>query len=539
MNSLEQVREKGKASMNIRELIETKAAENPSKIFLYFKKQEVTYEDFNKNVNRAANVFLSLGVKKGDRVCLFLPNSPAFIYARLGLAKIGAVLVPINTNYRIEETKYIVNHSEAESILTDVSLKEVVQSVRQETPLLKNFLILGEGPGSSDYVSFESSLNDASAKLDLMEISEEDVCEIMYTSGTTGPSKGVMITHKYWILVGSGFANGMEILPSDRLYTCLPFFHANAQGYSTMGALLSGASLIVSEKFSASRFWDQIRQYKATVFNYIGAMLTILSKQPESKIDRAHNVRAAYGTPALDRQFETYMEKRYGITFVSGYGLTECGLGMMQPLHGIRKEKSMGLPRQIPGSGFVNEIKIVNEKGEENPRGTVGEIVMRNPAIMKGYFKEPKLTKKVIVDGWLHTGDYAWMDDDGYFFFADRKKDVIRRRGENVSSLEVENVINTHPNVLESAVIGISSKHYDDEIKAYIVLKPSETADPIDIIKWCKERLAYFKIPRFIEFCAELPKTPTHRVQKYKLKEEGSETKRNCFDLEQTDFKLR
>jgi crotonobetaine/carnitine-CoA ligase len=525
--------------MNIRELIETQASKNPNKVFLYFGEQEITYKEFNENINRAANVFMSLGVKKEDRVCFFLFNCPEFLYGWFGLAKIGAILVPINTNYKTEETKYIVNHSEAKVILVHSSLKEVVDQIRSKTPLLKRLLLLGDHNGNSDSISFEGALKDASPELAPVDISEDDLCEIMYTSGTTGPSKGVMMTHQYWIINGYGYSYPMDVKPEDRLFTCLPFFHANAQGYSTMGALTAGASLIVVERFSATKFWDQIRDYKATVFNYIGAMLTIISKQPESEKDRDHHVKAAYGTPAMDKKFEEYMERRFGITFVSGYGLTECGLCIIQPLYGLRKEKSMGLPKQIPGFGFVNEIKVVDENDREVPRGTVGEIVIKNPSVMKGYYKDPELTNKVLREGWLHTGDQAWMDEDGYFFFADRKRDVIRRRGENVSSLEVENVINAHPKVLESAVIGVPSEFQDDEVKVFVVLKPNETLDPLDLLRWCKDRLAYFKIPRFIEFRTELPKTPTHRVQKYKLKEEKSDPGKDCFDLAKTDFKLR
>ncbi len=525
--------------MNIRELIETQSKKNPGKVFLYFGEQEITYEAFDHNINKAANMFLDLGIRKGDRVCFLLPNCPEFLYGWLGLAKIGAILVPINTNYKTEETRYIINHSEASTILVHSSLKEVIESIRSETPSLRNFLLLGADTGNGCYRLFDEAVRNASSNLRPTEVSEEDLCEIMYTSGTTGPSKGVMMTHKYWIINGYGYSHPMDVNPQDRLFTCLPFFHANAQGYSTMGALTAGASLIVVERFSAAKFWDQIRHYKATVFNFIGAMLTILSKQAESERDRDHHVRAAYGSPALDKKFQDYMEKRYGMIFVSGYGLTECGLCLIQPLYGLRKAKSIGLPKQIPGAGFVNEIKIADDHGREVPRGTIGEIVIKNPAVMKGYYKDPELTGKVIRDGWLHTGDQAWMDEDGYFYFADRKRDVIRRRGENVSSIEVENVINAHPKVLESAVLGVSSELYDDEVKAYIILKPNETLDPLEIVRWCKERLAYFKVPRFIEFRTEFPKTPTHRVQKYKLKEEKKDLTKDCFDLEKTDFKLR
>jgi carnitine-CoA ligase len=525
--------------MNIRELIEGQTQKDPNKVFLYFGEQEVTYKAFNENINRAANVFLNLGVKKGDRVCFFLLNCPEYLYGWLGLAKIGAVLVPINTNYKSEETRYILQHSEANTIVVHSSLKEVIDRIRSETPSLRNFLSLGEKKADDGYLPFEEALRNAPADLRPTDVGEQDLCEIMYTSGTTGPSKGVMMTHQYWIINGYGYSYPMDVKPEDRLFTCLPLFHANAQGYSTMGALTAGASLILMERFSATRFWDEIRQYRATVFNFIGAMLTILSKQPESERDRDHHVRAAYGSPALEKKFQAYMEQRFGITFVSGYGLTECGLCIIQPLYGSRKENSMGLPKQIPGFGFVNKIRVVDENDQEVPRGTVGEIVIKNPAVTKGYYKDPELTSKVIRNGWLHTGDRAWMDEDGYFFFADRKKDVIRRRGENVSSLEVENVINAHPKVLESAVIGVSSDLYDDEVKAYVIPKPNETLDPLEIVKWCKERLAYFKVPRFIEFRTEFPKTPTHRVQKYKLREEKEDPAKDCFDLEKTDFKLR
>jgi carnitine-CoA ligase len=525
--------------MNIRELIEAQTKKHPNKVFLYFGEQEVTYKAFNENINRAANVFLKLGVKKGDRVCFFLPNCPEFLYGYFGLAKIGAILVPINTNYKTEETRYIINHSEANTILVHSSMKMVVDKIRSEVPSLKNFLSLGVGKEEGGYLPLEETLKNASTDLGPIDVREEDLCEIMYTSGTTGPSKGVMMTHKYWIINGYGYSYPMDVKPEERLFTCLPLFHANAQGYSTMGALTAGASLILMERFSATKFWDQIRHYKATVFNFIGAMLTILGKQPESERDRDHHVRAAYGSPALEKKFQEYMEQRFGIAFISGYGLTESGLCIIQPLYGLRKEQSMGLPKQIPGAEFVNEIKIVDEHDREVPRGTIGEIVIKNPAVMKGYYKDPELTNRVIREGWLHTGDQAWMDEDGYFYFADRKRDVIRRRGENVSSMEVENVINAHPKVMESAVIGVPSDLYDDEVKAYVILKPKETLEPLDLIKWCKERLAYFKIPRFIEFRTEFPKTPTHRVQKYKLKEEKKDLTTDCFDLEKTGFKLR
>jgi carnitine-CoA ligase len=348
----------GRFVVSLRELVETQSNKDPDKVFRSFCEQEVTYKGFDENINKAANVFLDLGIRKGDRVCFFLPNCPEYLYGRLGLAKIGAILVPINTNYKTEETRYILHHSEANTLLVHVSLKEVVDEIRSDKPSLKNFLSLGEEK-EAGYFPFKDALRSSSAHLRPTDVGDQDLCEIMYTSGTTGPSKGALITHRYWIINGYGYSYPVDVKPEDRLFTCLPLFHANAQGYSTMGALTAGASLILMEKFSATKFWDEIRHYKATVFNFIGAMLTILSKQPESERDRDHCVRAAYGSPALEKNFQEYMEQRFGITFVSGFGLTECGLCLIQPLHGLRKEGSLGLPKQIPGFGFVNEIKVV------------------------------------------------------------------------------------------------------------------------------------------------------------------------------------
>jgi crotonobetaine/carnitine-CoA ligase len=238
----------------------------------------------------------------------------------------------------------------------------------------------------------------------------------------------------------------------------------------------------------------------------------------------------AYGTPALDKELQDHFEERFGLTVLGGYALTECPFGTIQPLHGIRKPKSIGIPRYHPE--FENQIRVVNDQGQELPAGEVGELIIKNPTVTPGYFRDFEETKKVLKNGWLYTGDNAYRDEDGYFFFVDRKKDVIRRRGENFSSLEIEEVLNAHPKVLESAVIGVPSELSDEEIKAYIIPKSGEFVEPAEIFEWCEKRLARFKIPRYLEFREELPKTPTHRVEKYKLRQEKEDLTGGCVDRE-------
>ncbi len=515
--------------MNIPQLIEQACSRNPEKVFLFFEDQAITYRVFQENVYRAANWLIGLGVKKGDRVCLSLPNCPEFLYLWLGLSHIGGIMVPINIAFREKEVAYILRHSECMALVGNRETLAVAGNVRPNLPALEQIITVNDA-SDPDMLNFSAFSQADPRRPSLPSPAEDDVSSIMYTSGTTGPPKGVMVTHRAYVCCGQGYTFWAGISERDRLFTCLPLYHANAQYYSTMGSLAAGAGLILVHRFSASRFWDQIRRYDATIFNFIGVMVVILMKQPATALDRDNRVRVAYGTPALAEELQKQFETRFGLTVLAGYALTECPFGTIQPLDGIRKPKSIGQPRFHPD--FENEIRIVNDLGEELPPGKTGELIIRNPTVMPGYFRDPAETAKVLKNGWLHTGDNAYRDQDGYFYFVDRKKDVIRRRGENFSSLEIEEVLNAHPKVLESAVIGIPSEFSDEEIKAYIIPRPGETIDPEDIFSWCEARIARFKVPRYLELRETFPKTPTHRVEKYKLRQEKKDLTAGCVDRE-------
>jgi crotonobetaine/carnitine-CoA ligase len=506
--------------MNLRDFIESKVAKNPSKPFLYFEEEVISYQVFDQKINQAANGFLEMGVKKKDRVCLMLSNRPEFLYAWFGLAKIGAVMVPINAGFKEKEAGYIVNHSEAVGLIVDGLLLPVARAIKRESPSLK-WISSADPVNEEGVFPFLQSFQSMPQTLKSKEVQDEDMAQIAYTSGTTGFPKGVMHAHKDFTLAGEAFTLCAGIGPEDRLLTILPLFHVNAEYYSTMGALAAEASLILLPRFSASVFWDQAVKYQATEFNFIGAIGRILCARPQNEFRPEHQIKTAYGAPVTIDVYETF-SKRFKIpNVIDGYGLTEVPRVCQNPIGGLIKMKSMGLPAKHPNPNLTfAEIKIVDEEGRELGPGVKGELAVRSPVMMSGYFKDEEKTWETIRDGWLYTGDYAYKDEDGYLYFVDRKKDIIRRKGENISATEVESVLLAHRKISEAAVIAVPSELGEDEVLAVIVLGENQSMTPEEVIEWCQGRLANFKVPRYVQFRSSLPKTPTERVAKYILKQE-------------------
>jgi len=510
--------------MNIREFLELRVSCHPEKTYLYYEDEQWTYREFNERINQAANGFIELGIRKGDRVCLMLPNSPEFLFAWLGLNKIGGVLVPINTGFKTAETQYIVEHCEAKGFVTHSETLDVALSVKRKSAALGWVGEIGrEAHGQT--IDLLQLWDRSSTSLETFPIQDEDNASVMYTSGTTGPPKGVILPHRSYILVGEAMTVRAALSAADRLMIILPLFHGNAQFYSTMGSLAAGASIIVIPRFTASQFWRRAKKYRATQFNFIGAIGRILISRPTEEFEPDHLIRVANGGPVPPDVYKAFIERFHIPHVIDGYGLTECGCVCQNPIAGKIKMGSMGLPAKHPDPSFTfTEMKVINEEGQEVPSGNVGELILRSPVLMKGYFKDPRQTEQAMRGGWFHTGDYCYQDEEGYFFFVDRKKDIIRRKGENISSVEVEMAINSHPKISECAVIAVPSSLSEDEVKAFVVLKPKQDLPPGEIIEWCMEKLADFKIPRYLEYRESLPKTPTQRVEKYILKRESLTT---------------
>jgi crotonobetaine/carnitine-CoA ligase len=532
--------EKPMWEMDLAEFLRAVVRRDPDKVFVEMYGRKLTYGEFEERVNATASLFQEIGVGHGDRVCLFMPNCLEYLYCWFGLSSIGAIGVPINTAYKRDETAYILNDAGASALVSDWGLVDIAEQAADLAPSIEHRLLVGEGEGPTGWTRFSDALGSAPSLENASQVSPDDISMLVYTSGTTGNPKGVMVTHKMYVAAGQGFAHWTQASPDDRFFTCLPYFHANVQYYSTMGALASGATLVVVDRFSASRFWDQVRAADATVVNFIGMMMPVLAKNAESPTDKENRVRLFYGSPAFSPEFLAEFQERFGTDIIVGFGMTETCYGTIEKIGDVRRTGSSGQARQHPDPGFANQVRISDSvTGEPLGVNAVGEITLTNPAVTPGYWNNGEQTRQTLRDGWLYTGDLGWLDDDGFLYFVDRKKDIIRRRGENISSQEVEDVIKRHAQVLDCAVIAVPSELGEDEVKAYVALTPGSDLKPEEVVYWCAERLAYFKVPRYLEMRSELPRTPSLRVRKDLLRQERDDLIEGCFDREAAGIRIR
>lgn len=512
----------------IGDFLHAASRECPSKPFLLYGDRKLTYEELYDQSRRVAEALWHSGIRKGDVMALMLPNSPEFLCCWLGAASMGSVTTPLNPALTPREIHHMLHHSGAKILIADSQVLPEITPIFSELPGLRHIVQIGKS-ASTDFVPFAEWLQSSRTSRAPTDVRPEDPAVILYTSGTTGHPKAVLQPHRTFVLTGEAFPRWLQLTSEDRLFTCLPLTHINAQAYSVMGAIGARASLALEAKFTASRFWEVVARYRATEFNFIGAMLMILRRRPFSSWEKKHIVRFAYGAPSLPEDVRTKLEARFGLRILIGYGLTESTFGTIEPLYGPRKPGSIGVPRQHPAS--ENKVRIVDDVDREVPVGVVGEIVLRNRAIMLGYLHDPAETAKALRGGWLHTGDLGYLDEDGFLFFMGRKKEIIRRRGENISPVEVEAVLNQHPNVLESAVVPVPSELTEEEVKAYVVLRPGAQVAAKELFRWCEEKLADFKVPRYLEFRLSLPKTSTLRIPKHLLRQEPLDLTQ-CVDRE-------
>ncbi len=518
------------------ELIEDRAERLGDKIFLRFKDQNISYQEINRYANRCANGFKNLGIKKGDKISIMLPNCPEFIYIWFGLAKCGAVEVPVNVSYKGEFLRHIVDQSDSRIFVIAHEFLDRLKLIGGDLNKLEKVVVLGDGlkEETSGFkfpmVNFKDLFSNSEDPVD-EKVLPSDPISIIYTSGTTGPSKGALCPHKFYIVCAEKMLEYREGGKDDIFYTFLPLYHFNAQVLTTVTTLIAEAEMVLADRFSASRFWDEVRHYGATQFNYLGAVIPILAKQPPKADDLDNPIRIALGAGCPPAVMEE-VERRFGIKCLEGYGMTEIGI----PIHvrvNDRRPGSCGKPMDI------YEIKLFDDQDNEVPVGEVGEFVFRprEPfTMMLEYYNMPEKTLEAFRNLWFHTGDLGRKDADGYFYFIDRKKDALRRRGENISSFEVERAVNSHPSVLESAAVAVPSEVGEDEVKICVVLKSGATLTPEELIRHCNERMPYFAVPRYVEFMESLPKTPTERVEKYKLKQAGVTP--NTWDREKAGIKV-
>jgi acyl-CoA synthetase (AMP-forming)/AMP-acid ligase II len=509
------------------ELLTERAQRHPERLALLFKDRRWSYGEFERDIEGVARALLGLGVQKGDRVAFLLPNCAEFLFATFAATRIGAVFVPLNPQYTAEEAEYVLHHSEAAVVLTSEELWPLIDSLREKLPALKKIVVTGSS-GPAGALSWGEFLDGGSGLSLDITIDPDDLASITYTSGTTDRPKGVMLSQYAYAFAPRMRAQGLGWTENDRVFCVLPLFHVNALCHTCIAMLSVGGSIVLMEKFSASRFWDEVRQYAATTSSLMRTIPQILLSLPERPDDHDNPLRLI--VTLLSPEMHVRFEERFGLRGVPSYSLTEDILSVIGP---------QDMPREKLGScgtllaPEVHRIAIHDEAGGPVPSGKAGEIVKQSPTVMKGYYKNPEATAKALKNGWLYTGDLGYLDEDGYLWFVDRVKDMVRRGDENISSEEVERVLNSHPHIAESAVIAVPDAIRGEEVKAYIVLKPPAAPDGSaaeNIWSFCKLHLAGFKVPRYIQFCAELPKTPSSKVQKNLLREQSKHPGAAVFD---------
>ncbi len=497
-------------------LIRSKARKNGDRPALRFSARTLTYSELNQETDRIAAGLADAGVKRGDRVAALLHNRPEFPLLWFALAKIGAILVPLNTALKGELLRYELDDCQARSLVIEPSLLPVYEPVRRSLQLEREWVTEDRDPGAIPPTGMRrwSELRSSSPAPSVDPPGPGDPAAILYTSGTTGPPKGAVIPHEKYLSTPREIGLRSELEPNSVLFTGLPLFHCNAQEMTTLTALLNDLTAAFEERFHATTFWETAAQSGATHVSLLIAMVNVLFKQPPKASDRSHTVRVALTAGATKGVWPKF-EARFGLKIIELYGMTECGCTTLMNPQGAIRVGSVGTPL-----GFV-EAEIVDDHDQPVAVGTPGELIVRPRwpfTMFLEYYRKPEKTVESWRNLWFHTGDLMKRDADGYYYFLDRKKDVIRRRGENLAPYDVETVLNQHPAVFESVVVGVPAEVGEEDVKAFIQLRPGTSIAPEELFRFAADRLPFFMVPRYVEFIDEIPKTANQKAQRYLLK---------------------
>src|SRR3954451_16677430 len=488
-------------------LLTTAVERDPDGEWIRTDQETLTFGEVASQVAGLAARLGEAGVGHGELVVVTARTTPSYVVCWLALASLGAITVPTDPGATLDELTGLVHQVRPRAVVTDAALRLLVDEARGDvaaTDVLDLDTLLADAKGSRSGAVPEG------------RVTPDDLAVLIPTSGTTGRSKLVMQTHRAYAMAGVGFPWWMGLTPDDRLMTSLPLFHINAPAYSVLGSLATGAGLVLLPRFSASGFLDAARRHGATEFNAIGAMLEILMRQPSRPDDAETDLRLCYTGPSPAREWQEGFEERFGLRVVCGYAMSESPYGLIWR-HGTRPFGTLGSVRQHPVLGTVNEARVVDDSGDEVGVGGTGELLLRNPTLTRGYWDMPEETAAALADGWLHTGDLVTVNDDETYTFVARRKEVLRRRGQNLSPAEVEDTIMAHDDVLEAAVVAVPSELTEDDVKAFVVPQQGRSVDFEALREWTATRLSAFKVPRYWQEVDALPRTPTSRVAKHRL----------------------
>lgn len=498
---------------------ESRARRDPQRPFIVYGGKTWSWAQFGDAVGKTVRLLAARGVKKGDRIGVLARNDVGHALLLFACARIGAIMVPTNPEFGVQEAGYVLKHAAVSAVACSQDVLPVARKACEGIEPAP-WLILFDGQ-TADAPNFLEEIERAPG-VDLPAAAgADDPVLIIYTSGTTGFPKGAMHSQRNFVTSGESNIARLWLQPDDRLMTVLPMFHVNALFYSTAGALSAGCAMILMPRFSASDFWNAAVQHGATQVNIIDAVGRILARRPRSEFRAEHRITKVYGVRAdIVAPFRDEFRIPH---LLGGFGMTEIPGVCCNPFEGPNKLGSMGPVGRHPDPRRKwAEGKVVDDSGNEVGAGEVGEFWVKHPIVMLGYFRDPEQTRSAFRDGWFMTGDLVTRDEDGYYFFVSRKKDIIRRRGENIAGAEIDRIVQSHPGVFEVAAVPVPSELGEDEVLVAIVPKPGAALTAGEIAQWCAERLAAMKVPRFVLFLDELPHTPTHKVAKHVLKADKS-----------------
>ncbi len=510
--------------MSWSDLLEERACMVPDKTFLMYKNERFTYAQMDANANRMANFLLSKGGGKGLGLAIFMKNSPRFLDIFFGAQKIGMYLVPLNPELKGDNLKYVIEHSDVSFLALDAELLDGFTPIASSVKLKGVFVddIEEESRGFSIPSSIirlsEAYAPRASTVKPKTGYNKQDMCLIMYTSGTSGRRKGVVYRYYNTTVKKLCIMSNVILNSDDVCYTPLALIHGNALFLTITTAMAAKASVALSRKFSASKFWEEVRTYNATTFNTLGSMIPILMKQPPKPNDADNKVRYVLSAACPAEMWGPF-EKRFGLKIYEGYGAVDGG-GKAIMNFGTAPAGSLGKPVPPAKPG---EMRLVDAQGNDVPTGTPGELIFKVSG-SKGsveYYKNEEASNEKVHDGFLYTGDLVRVDEQGYLYFVGRNTESMRRGGENVSAYEVEHAIMEHPAVEEVAVYAVPSELAEDEIMASIKLVQGQSVRPQELIAFMHDKLERFAVPRYIRFVNEFPMTNTHRIIKKELEKIG------------------
>lgn len=484
------------------------ARSRPDHVLLRHGNVTYTYADAHATAVRIAHRLVAAGVGRGDRVCVFLNNCVEFALTWFGTAHTGGIFAPVNTNLRGASLDYELDDLAPTVVVTSVDLYERLTAWPGLSKVTDVFVV----GGGADTTSFDVLLTPVDDRGPLPETRANDPVQIVYTSGTTGAPKGMVLPSAHDFAEAWVFIKATGLTADDVVYSPLPLFHGVASRLGLLPCLIRGATFVMGSRFSASNYWREAAEAGATVGQLVTALPSLLLKQPPSRADRGHTVRVVYNA-----KYDPEFVERFGVGMAEAYGLSESGLFIWTGPEN----------RRVGSSGTVDEnweVRLVDDLDRPVPDGTVGEATIRPKVphiMMQGYFNKPDATLTAFRNLWFHTGDYLRRDADGWYYFVDRKNDALRRRGENISSWEVERALYAHPAVGEAAVLGWPGDDGQDEVWAIVVTKEGREVAPRALAEHCAEQLPYYAVPRYIEFQDQLPRTATNKVTKHQLRAAG------------------